>query len=1037
MNPLLARPRAARSLLALLTAFLLAFSGLVMGAAPASAAPSTSSTALHWGFKQSWRTYMQFGGGSVTPSAGAAVVSTPFSAYTWAPGATTFDPVSKIGSAAFSGAVQFVNAGHGIDVSVSAPRVDLNGDGTGSIFWTTGGVEVLGATVSTLSVGAPVDSSGVSTVNVAGSGVAFTDASGVPFHYTSADAMDDFAFQISYPTPAVAPPTPPTPKVTVSKTTGLNPAGETITVSGTGFSPADSSSVVGTRPPLAGLWSGAYVVFGSFKDVWKPSESAPTAARESLSQRWLLTQDVIDAVDPRFKAAVLAEAAVLNADGSFSFQMTVAESSAALSDGNYGIYTYAGSGATYAPFETYTPLSFGIPTPKVTVSKTTGLNPAGETITVSGTGFSPADSSSVVGTRPPLAGLWSGAYVVFGSFKDVWKPSESAPTAARESLSQRWLLTQDVIDAVDPRFKAAVLAEAAVLNADGSFSFQMTVAESSAALSDGNYGIYTYAGSGATYAPFETYTPLAFGAPTPPVVTPPTTTPPVVDVPVASGSLTWGIKDSFRSYITSSIAHGTISTSGARASGGSYVFGQAAGGSYTEAAGVGTSNYSGAVRFTGHAGILDVTISNPVVRVDSATSGTLFVTANGSQLAIASLNLAAANRSVNNGAVTYSGVPAVLTSAGTGVFALTGSPFYPVGTALDPVTFTIGAPATASVGSAMVASFQRPATATPAPTAPVTTGAEIVEGDVAPGSTVTIRATGFQPNETGILVVLYSTPTVLDRNATADANGVVTWTGVLPSDFTGEHTLTFQGSVDRGVVVDFGSAAVAALASCVVENATVTWGFKESFRAYISGSIAHGEWVVGEGLEYETPDFLWKTGSGTFDADEKTGDIALPGTLTFTGHGGVLNTTLSNLRVKFDGDTAFLVFDISGDTQAGETIDERNVSFVELDLSAATETDDDGEITFADVPAKLTADGEATFGTYSAGEAFDPVTITIAQSDGCDEVAATEEASDDATVAPISAQPDLTWVVWLLVALVVILAAVVVTLLVRARRKQN
>ncbi|PWB98192.1 HtaA domain-containing protein [Salinibacterium hongtaonis] len=1032
MNPLLARPRAARSLLALLTAFLLAFSGLVMGAAPASAAPSTSSTALNWGFKQSWRTYMQFGGGSVTPSAGAAVVSTPFSAYTWAPGATTFDPVSKIGSAAFSGAVQFVNAGHGIDVSVSAPRVDLNGDGTGSIFWTAGGVEVLGATVSTLSVGAPVDSSGVSTVNVAGSGVAFTDASGVPFHYTSADAMDDFAFQISYPTPAVAPPTPPTPKVAVSKTSGLNPDGETITITGTGFSTAHST-VVGAHPPLAGQWSGAYVVFGSFADVWKPTDGAASSSRKVLNgqQRWLLPQATIDA-----NPVLASQSIAVDATGAFSMQLTVGESASALADGNYGIYSYAAGGAKYAPFETYTPLSFGLPTPKVTVSKTAGLLKAGETVTVSGTGFS-TEHSSVVGTRAPLLNQWSGAYVVFGSFKDAWKPSEGAPSSNRKVLNsqQRWLLPQATLDANS--HVAAFVSQGAPIDATGSFSFELTVAESAEALAGGNYGIYTYAAGGPTYAPFETYTPLAFGAPTPPVVTPPTTTPPVVDVPVASGSLTWGIKDSFRSYITSSIAHGTISTSGARASGGSYVFGQAAGGSYTEAAGVGTSNYSGAVRFTGHAGILDVTISNPVVRVDSATSGTLFVTANGSQLAIASLNLAAANRSVNNGAVTYSGVPAVLTSAGTGVFALTGSPFYPVGTALDPVTFTIGAPATASAGSAMVASFQRPATATPAPTAPVTTGAEIVEGDVAPGSTVTIRAAGFQPNETGILVVLYSTPTVLDRNATADANGVVTWTGVLPSDFTGEHTLTFQGSVDRGVVVDFGSAAVAALASCVVENATVTWGFKESFRAYISGSIAHGEWVVGEGLEYETPDFLWKTGSGTFDADEKTGEIALPGTLTFTGHGGVLNTTLSNLRVKFDGDTAFLVFDISGDTQAGETIDERNVSFVELDLSAATETDDDGKITFADVPAKLTADGEATFGTYSAGEAFDPVTITIAQSDGCDEVAATEEASDDATVAPISAQPDLTWVVWLLVALVVILAAVVVTLLVRARRKQN
>jgi ABC-type lipoprotein release transport system permease subunit len=48
-------------------------------------------------------------------------------------------------------------------------------------------------------------------------------------------------------------------------------------------------------------------------------------------------------------------------------------------------------------------------------------------------------------------------------------------------------------------------------------------------------------------------------------------------------------------------------------------------------------------------------------------------------------------------------VPASLTAAGSGVFSLDGSPFYPAGTALDPVTFVI-APAVLGV-AALLASY--------------------------------------------------------------------------------------------------------------------------------------------------------------------------------------------------------------------------------------------------------------------------------------------------------------------------------------------
>ncbi|MEI7058505.1 hypothetical protein WBG06_21950 [Nocardioides sp. CCNWLW239] len=62
------------------------------------------------------------------------------------------------------------------------------------------------------------------------------------------------------------------------------------------------------------------------------------------------------------------------------------------------------------------------------------------------------------------------------------------------------------------------------------------------------------------------------------------------------------------------------------------------------------------------------------------------------------------------------------------------------------------------------------------------------------------RASGFKPHETGIKVVVYSTPLVLSTDVKANGRGVAKWSGRLPKDIgLGKHTLTFQGSVNRGI----------------------------------------------------------------------------------------------------------------------------------------------------------------------------------------------------------------------------------------------
>jgi hypothetical protein len=323
-------------------------------------------------------------------------------------------------------------------------------------------------------------------------------------------------------------------------------------------------------------------------------------------------------------------------------------------------------------------------------------------------------------------------------------------------------------------------------------------------------------------------------------------------------------------------------------------------------------------------------------------------------------------------------------------------------TTLNPVTFTIGTPAAApngTVGTVAAASVQ-PKVELPS-TPPAADGIEIDAQSLTAlqsGASATVSASGFQPDEQDIKVVVYSTPVLLDT-ITADANGVATWTGALPATLeNGAHTLTFQGSVDRGLAFTLDRAS-AAIGVCTVEGATLSWGYKESFRNYIEG-IAHGGWDL-TGLVYEFPEYVWSAGAGSFDSEAGSGLVDFGGTIAFHGHDGALDTKLNNARVELAGDKGYILFDIAGTTQSGEAIDQKGVRFVEF--SAADAEIADGVLTLDDAASTLTESGAAAFGTYAAGESFDPVSFLIPVGADCG-AAPVEETSVDEPVAAISAE---------------------------------
>ena len=801
---------------------------------------------------------------------------------------------------------------------------------------------------------APVGTTVTASIATAGTAqlkAVFTPADATAFTGSTSSIV---SYEIAAP-PVEPEPETPTPTVTVSKTTGLDPDGETVTVSGSGFVP-NAPATDGVRPPLAGKFGGSYIVFGKFLDEWTPSSGAPTSARPGIDTKWGVHVADVASIGGAARGGI-----AIAADGTFETTLTLSRSEASQAlAGNYGVYTYSGAGAKYAAFETYTPITFADPTPVPAVDVTV------------------TDASATAGASVEVAasnlGDVTGAYAAI-----IEKGTESAVTAG-----DGFAAVQYVRPISGGAFTVDLVAPTAKL--DRTKQYEAIV-----------WKQHSNPGADTIYAradvPFtaDHWTKLF------PDVTPPTDPEPPVDpgtpvtppATVQGGSLSWAISSSFASYITGSIAHGSIAvTGGATRSGGLFQFGQATGSTFDAATGTGTVSYTGSVRFTGHGGVLDVTIANPQVRITSANAATLYVTSGGSQVAFANLDLSAAVRVTASGTVSYSRVPATLTAAGRGQV------FQGYTTDLDPLAFTIGVPAAAPAGStgtvaAAPASTARTTTLPAAP--PASTGIDLDDDTLAAlqkGEPVTVSAAGFTPNEEGIKVVVYSTPTLLGE-VSADASGNATWTGSLPATLEdGEHTLTFQGSVDRGIRFTLARAAIAA--GCFVEAASLNWGFKETFRTYIEG-IAAGGWELTD-VAYEYPEFVWTAGTGAVDAATRAGLVTYGGSIRFTGHQGALDTTLANARVELAGDTGYLVFDVSGTTQAGEPVTAAGIRFAEFALPDL-EVTDDGLVLDA-LPATLTDAGAAAFGTYPAGDELDPVSAVLPVAGDCAVAAAPVKAEE-------------------------------------------
>lgn len=405
---------------------------------------------------------------------------------------------------------------------------------------------------------------------------------------------------------------------------------------------------------------------------------------------------------------------------------------------------------------------------------------------------------------------------------------------------------------------------------------------------------------------------------------------------VTGGSLDWGVKASFRNYVTTG-AQGTITVAGGATVNpdGTFHFPAKAGGVVESTTSSVAASFDGSVQFLGHADgnggfSLDVTISN--IRIDSLgsagtvvadvvsrplTPGSVAPAVTSEGVALADLDLTGITSTVVDTTSTWTAVPSALAAAGAPAMA----GFYPVGEALDPVTFSL-----------------------------------VLDGNAA---TTTTTAPGS------------NTPAAADDSTTTTSSTSTTSTTIAPT------TTTTVAQADEDAIT----------------GGYLDWGVRKSFLAYIKGPVAHGTVTVSDGAIDNTATggtFRFPEAKGTFNGDTDATDVTFEGTVRFTGHedasGPKLDLQLTKFRILRDATGSWLIADVvslpfsgtSGSEPAGDPVSYPGLKVVQLDTTGLLPTaSPPNGLTWHNVPTTLTTDAVPAFGNYAAGEAFDPVTYNL------------------------------------------------------------
>lgn len=450
---------------------------------------------------------------------------------------------------------------------------------------------------------------------------------------------------------------------------------------------------------------------------------------------------------------------------------------------------------------------------------------------------------------------------------------------------------------------------------------------------------------------------------------------------VESGTLSWDIRESFLKYLTG-FAHGSVNVEGMEKT--------AAGGfKYTQASGVynpetktGQINFAGTAEFTGHNGQLKSTIKNMrlvvvngkgtlVADVDALTRDGKSVSKTG--LAFAEVDLSGA--SVKDGVFSAQNAAVTLTDEGSDV--LFAGQYRGADNAMAPLSFSVKLSEQTAENTVEV-----PSTSENAPSQPKENNANDSGSSNNGGS-------GNGSSNSGSAGTSGSV-----SNGGSSSNSSVSNNPAQPVcvPVTRTREVQEQGASDG-----------------TVKSANLGWGVRDSFRNYVRGGIANGSWELN-GTSYSSDAFNWSNGTGTFKGGK--GSISFSGSVRFTGHHGVLDTTIANPRLEIDGNSGTLYATVTSNDPSGKATNYGEVALLKVDLSGLQSSADAVSVNGA--ATTLTAEGAKAFaGFYDAGKDMAPlsfsaaingaktttktVTETVYEGEGCDPVTGKALASTGAS----------------------------------------
>lgn len=419
---------------------------------------------------------------------------------------------------------------------------------------------------------------------------------------------------------------------------------------------------------------------------------------------------------------------------------------------------------------------------------------------------------------------------------------------------------------------------------------------------------------------------------------------------VESGTLSWDIRESFLKYLTG-FAHGSVNVEGMEKT--------AAGGfKYTQASGVynpetktGQINFAGTAEFTGHNGQLKSTIKNMrlvvvngkgtlVADVDALTRDGKSVSKTG--LAIAEVDLSGA--SVKDGVFSAQNAAVALTAEGSDV--LFAGQYRGADNAMAPLSFSVKLSEQTAENTVEVPRVSESKSSD-------NKGSE--NGSSNEGSSNSSSNSGA--NGSGSNGSAGTSGSV--SNGGSSSNGSVSNNPAQPVcvPVTRTREVQEQGASDG-----------------TIKSANLGWGVRDSFRNYVRGGIANGSWELN-GTSYSSDAFNWSNGTGTFKGGK--GSISFSGSVRFTGHHGILDTTIANPRLEINGNSGTLYATMNSNDPSGKATNYGEVALLKVDLSGLQSSADAVSVNGA--ATTLTAEGAKAFaGFYEAGKDMAPLSFSAA-----------------------------------------------------------